>query len=84
MLNVLESKMNELTEMMIYNLAFRVDLYIASRLSDENRAENISDREALLPEIIDAKGRMSISEISRYYPKESSSTISTTVSRMWR
>ena len=76
--------MKEMTEMMIYNLALRVRLYIASKPSDENRVEDLSGREALLLEIIDAKGRMSISEISHYYPKVSSSTISTTVSRLWR
>ena len=43
--------MKEVTEMMIYDMAFRVRLYIASRLSEEKRVNNLSDREALLLEL---------------------------------
>lgn len=80
----MENNMKEISEMLIYNLAFRVRLYIASKLSEENRAYDLSDREALLLELIDTKGSMSISEISHFYPKVSNSTISTTISKLWR
>lgn len=76
--------MKEVTKIMIYNLAFRVRLYMASKLSLENRLNDISDREALLLELIDTKGTMSISEISHFYPRVSNSTISTTISRLWK
>ena len=76
--------MKEFTESMIYNLAFRVRLYIASRLSEENRVNDLSEREALLLELIDTKGSMSISELSHFYPKVSNSTISTTISKLWK
>ncbi|UCD82247.1 MAG: MarR family transcriptional regulator [Desulfobacterales bacterium] len=76
--------MKEITEKMIYDMAFRVRLYIASKLSEENRVRDLSDREALILELIDTKGSMSISEISNFYPKVSNSTISTTVTKLWK
>jgi DNA-binding MarR family transcriptional regulator len=76
--------MKEVTEMMIYDMAFRVRLFIASKLSEEKRATDLSDREALLLELIGTKGSMSISEISFFYPKVSNSTISTTITKLWK
>ena len=40
--------------------------------------------EALVLELIGAKGRMSISEIGNFYPKVSNSTISTTITKLWK
>ena len=76
--------MKEMTEMMIYDMAFRVRLYIAAKLSEEKRVNDLSDREALLLELIGTKGSMSISEISNFYPKVSNSTISTTITKLWK
>ena len=76
--------MKELTEMMIYEVAFRVRLFIASRSPEDKRAGDLSDREALLLELIDTKGSICISEISNFYPKVSNSTISTTISKLWK
>ncbi len=76
--------MKEVTEMMIYDMAFRVRLFIASKLSEEKRATDLSDREALLLELIGTKGSMSISEISNFNPKVSNSTISTTITKLWK
>ncbi len=76
--------MKEVTENMIYDMAFRVRLYIASTLSEEKRVNDLSDREALLLELIGTRGNMSISEISNFYPKVSNSTISTTITRLWK
>ena len=76
--------MSELTETMIYDMAFRVRLYIASILSEENRLNDLSEREALVLELIGAKGGMSISEIGNFYPKVSNSTISTTITKLWK
>ena len=72
------------TETMIYDMAFRVRLYIASMLSEERRANDLSEREALILELIGTKGSMSISEIGNFYPKVSNSTISTTISKLWK
>jgi DNA-binding MarR family transcriptional regulator len=76
--------MKEATEVMIYDMAFRVRLYIASRLSEEKRVNDLSDREALLLELIGTKGSMSISEICNFYPRVSNSTISTTITKLWK
>ena len=76
--------MKEVTEMMIYDMAFRVRLFIASKLTEEKRATDLSDREALLLELIGTKGSMSISEISNFYPRVSNSTISTTITKLWK
>ena len=76
--------MKEVTEVMIYDMAFRVRLYIASRLSEEKRVNDLSDREALLLELIGTKGSMSISEICNFYPRVSNSTISTTITKLWK
>jgi DNA-binding MarR family transcriptional regulator len=76
--------MTEVTESMIYDMAFRVRLYIASKLADEKRINDLSERETLLLQLVGATGRMSISEICNYYPRVSNSTISTTITKLWK
>lgn len=76
--------MSEVTEMMIYDMAFRVRLYIASKLFEEKRIYDLSERESLLLELVGTKGSMTISEICNFYPKVSNSTISTTITRLWK
>ena len=76
--------MAEVTENMIYEMAFRVRLYIASRLPEDRRLNDLSEREALLLELIGTMGSLSISEIGNFYPKISNSTISTTITRLWK
>lgn len=76
--------MKEVTETMFYDMAFRVRLYIASKLSEEKRLNDLSERETLILELIGAKGRMSIARIGNFYPKVSNSTISTTITKLWK
>ena len=76
--------MAEATESMIYEMAFRVRLYIASMFSEDKRSNDLSEREALLLELIGTVGSLSISEIGNFYPKVSSSTISTTITKLWK
>jgi DNA-binding MarR family transcriptional regulator len=76
--------MKEVTETMIYDMAFRVRLYIASKLSEEKRLNDLSEREALILELIGTRCSMSISEIGNFYPKVSNSTISTTITKLWK
>ena len=76
--------MAEVTEAMIYEMAFRVRLYIASKFSEDKRLNDLSEREALLLELVGAMGSLSISEIGNFYPKVSSSTISTTITKLWK
>ena len=76
--------MAEVTETMIYEMAFRVRLYIASNFSEDKRLNDLSEREALLLELVGTMGSLSISEIGNFYPKVSSSTISTTITKLWK
>jgi DNA-binding MarR family transcriptional regulator len=76
--------MTEVTESMIYDMAFRVRLYIASKLADEKGINDLSERETLLLQLVGITGRMSISEICNYYPRVSNSTISTTITKLWK
>jgi DNA-binding MarR family transcriptional regulator len=75
--------MKKATETIIYDMAFRVRLYMALKNSGRKVA-NLSEREALILEMIGMKGRMSISEIGSLYPKVSNSTISTTITKLWK
>ena len=76
--------MTEVTESMIYDMAFRVRLYIASKLADGNRINDLTERETLILQLIGTTGRMSISEICNYYPRVSNSTIPTTITKLWK
>jgi DNA-binding MarR family transcriptional regulator len=75
--------MKKHTESLIYDMAFRVRLYIASKIS-ENKVGDLTDRESLIIELIGMKGSMSISEIGSLYPTVSNSTISTTITKLWK
>ncbi len=78
-----EELMKKNTESLIYDMAFRVRLYIASKIS-EKKVGNLTDRESLIIELIGMKGSMSISEIGSLYPTVSNSTISTTITKLWK
>jgi len=75
--------MEKNTEKLIYDMAFRVRLYIASKIS-EQKVGDLTDRETLILELVGMKGNMSISEIGSLYPTVSNSTISTTITRLWK
>ena len=64
-------------------MAFRVRLYIASKIS-EQKVGDLTDRETLILELIGMIGNMSISEIGSLYPTVSNSTISTTITELWK
>src|SRR5210317_2674103 len=70
-------------ESLIYDMAFRVRLYMASKIS-EQKVGDLSDRESPIIEIVGMKGSMSISEIGSLYPTVSNSTISTTITKLWK
>ena len=75
--------MKKNTESLIYDMAFRVRLYIASKTS-EHKVGDLTDRESLIIELVGMKGSMSISEIGSLYPSVSNSTISTTITKLWK
>lgn len=71
------------TEKLIYDMAIRVRLYIASKVS-EQKVGDLTERETLILELVGMRGNMSISEIGSLYPTVSNSTISTTISKLWK
>jgi DNA-binding MarR family transcriptional regulator len=75
--------MGKSTESLIYDMAFRVRLYMASKIS-EQKVGDLTDRESLIIELVGMKGSMSISEIGSLYPAVSNSTISTTITKLWK
>ena len=75
--------MSKSIESLIYDMAFRVRLYMASKIS-EQKVGDLTDRESLIIELVGMKGHMSISEISSLYPSVSNSTISTTITKLWK
>jgi DNA-binding MarR family transcriptional regulator len=56
------------------------------RATQENGAEmaELSERDILLLELLDGRGRMTVSEIAAAYPHVSESTISTDITHLWR
>jgi DNA-binding MarR family transcriptional regulator len=79
----LGEQMAKSTESLIYDMAFRVRLYMASKVS-EQKVDDLTDRESLIIELLGMKGSMSISEIGSLYPAVSNSTISTTITKLWK
>jgi DNA-binding MarR family transcriptional regulator len=75
--------MKDNTEQLIYDMAFRVRLFIASKTS-EHRVGDLTDRESLILELVGMQGSMSISEIGNLCPTVSNSTISTTITKLWK
>ena len=71
------------TEKLIYDMAIRVRLYIASKVS-EQKVGDLTERETMILELVGMRGNMSISEIGSLYPTVSNSTISTTISKLWK
>ena len=69
--------------MLIYEMALRVRLFMASKQVNESIAD-LKPRETLILELIGAKERMSISEIAKLYPTVSHSTVSTTITKLWK
>jgi DNA-binding MarR family transcriptional regulator len=46
--------------------------------------EELTERESLMLELLNERGKMSISDVSSYFARVASSTISVTLTRLWR
>jgi DNA-binding MarR family transcriptional regulator len=64
-------------------LAFKMRLV---RLAQENEAhtEDLTERDALILELLAERGRMTVSEIAQVCQNVSESTISTNITKLWR
>ncbi|MCF7954465.1 MAG: winged helix DNA-binding protein [Phycisphaerae bacterium] len=67
----------------ISELSLRMRL-IKSIQEDKSSSSELTDRELLLLELLDKAGTMTISQIAALYPNVSESTISTTITKLWR
>lgn len=74
--------MSKNIETLTYEISLRVRLFMASK--GGNNIADLTHRERLLLELIGMRENMSISEISKLCPTVSNSTISTTITRLWK
>jgi DNA-binding MarR family transcriptional regulator len=70
-------------EMVLAEMSLRVRLFMSAENAGK-RIAGLTERETLLLELIGLKGEMSISEIAHLCGGVSSSTISTTITKLWR
>jgi DNA-binding MarR family transcriptional regulator len=75
--------MSKKIEMLIYEIALRVRLFMASKAVGKTVAD-LTERESLLLELIGMREDMNISEIAKLCPMVSNSTISMTITRLWK
>jgi DNA-binding MarR family transcriptional regulator len=70
-------------ETVLADMSLRVRLLISAQNAGK-RLAGLSERETLLLELIGTKKEMCISEIAEFFDGVSSSTISTTITKLWR
>lgn len=70
-------------EMVLAEMGLRVRLLMSAENAGK-RIAGLSERETLLLELIGTKKEMCISEIAEFFGGVSSSTVSTTITKLWR
>jgi DNA-binding MarR family transcriptional regulator len=75
--------MTKSIEMALAEMILRVRLLMSAENAGK-RIAGLSERETLLLELIGTKEEMCISEIAEFFDGVSSSTVSTTVTKLWR
>jgi DNA-binding MarR family transcriptional regulator len=75
--------MSKEAEALVYEISLRVRLFMAS-MKVRRKVADLSERESLLLELIGMRDNMSISEIAKLYPTVSGTTISTTITKLWK
>jgi DNA-binding MarR family transcriptional regulator len=78
-----EESMTKNIETLIYEISLRVRLFMTSKRAG-NTAIDLTDRECLLLELIGMRENISISQISKLCSTVSNSTISTTITGLWK
>ena len=69
-------------EKIIHEVSLRMRLLRARQ--EDTGSESITEREAMLLELLDEHDKMTVSQIAGSYPGVSESTISTGVTKLWR
>lgn len=75
--------MSENIKKLMYEISLRVRLFRNSKKAGKHVVV-LTQRERLLVELIGMRDNMSVSEISQLCPTVSNSTISTTITRLWK
>lgn len=70
-------------ESLIHEMAFRVRL-LRMLQGPAKKTGALTERDTTMLELINFKGQMNISEIASLYPSVSSSTISNTITKLWK
>jgi DNA-binding MarR family transcriptional regulator len=68
---------------LVDELSMRMRLLRAAQ-ENTSKTEDLSERDILLLELLNGRGRMAVSEISAAYPNVSESTISMNITKLWR
>jgi DNA-binding MarR family transcriptional regulator len=68
---------------LIDDLSMRMRLMRAAQ-EGTSQTEDLSERDILLLELLNSRGKMAVSEISAAYPNVSESTISTNITKLWK
>ena len=71
-------------EKMIYEIGYRASLFSQSKAAKGKKKSQLSDFENLILEVLDQKGTLSISDLTNIFASSSSSTVSTTVTDLWK
>lgn len=67
----------------IHEISLRMRLIRAGQ-EDKSASEGLTERDIIILELLNERGKMTISQIAQAYPSISDSTISTNVTRLWR
>ena len=67
----------------IHEISLRMRLLRAAQ-EEKSSAEGLTERDVIILELLNERGRMTISQIAQAYPTISDSTISTNITRLWR
>ena len=70
-------------EKSIYEISMRMQLLRAMQ-EDKSSTESLSERDEMILSLLSERGEMTISQIAACDPTASDSTISTTITKLWR
>ena len=66
-------------------LEFNLRMMLLKTIQEESQpSTDISERDSIILSLLDTKGAMTVSEITSLAPKGSGSTISTTITKLWK
>lgn len=67
----------------IHDISLRMRLLRAVQ-EEKSSAQGLTERDVIILELLDERGKMTISQIAQAYPAISDSTISTNITKLWR